>query len=176
MTDEDKYSEDDASLWQEMTKDVKPLEGKSMKMPPHERPKRQKEDIRAKPRKSSEPAQPQTSRPKKARTGTDLDKRTDERLRRGQMPIEAQLDLHGMTQDEAYAALGPFILCSYEQGKRCVLVITGKGKTGPGILKKRVPEWLTDTDLQPAILKTYPAKPKDGGAGALYVYLRRQRD
>lgn len=118
-----------------------------------------------------------------------LDRRTDAKLRKGKMPIEARLDLHGMTQDQAKAALDGFIQDAAAQGKRCVLVITGKG-TGkarssgmedwttsqPGVLKRRVPEWLSSPPLAAAILKTYPARPQDGGEGALYVYLKRSRE
>ena len=56
-----------------------------------------------------------------------------------------------------------------------MLVITGKGRTGPGVLKKSAPEWLGEAPIANVVLKFYPAKPKDGGEGALYVYLCRQR-
>lgn len=118
--------------------------------------------------------------------GQDLDARTDERLRKGQIPIEARLDLHGFRQDEAKSALVQFIQASQKSGKRCVLVITGKGSTraqsddwwgdNPGVLKRQVPEWLSAEHLRPYLLKFVPAQRKDGGEGALYVYLRRNRD
>ena len=59
-----------------------------------------------------------------------LDRRTGERLKRGKLPIEGYLDMHGMTQSEAYNALDNFFLDSQAAGKRCVLVITGKGNRG----------------------------------------------
>ena len=109
---------------------------------------------------------------------SQVDRRTAESLCRGKMPIEARLDLHGYTRQQAYDALIPFILSAYEQQKRCVLVITGKGgrdALGKGILQQVVPEWLNVPAIRPAILMTTPAQPKDGGEGALYILLRRKR-
>ncbi|HPD83374.1 MAG: Smr/MutS family protein [Alphaproteobacteria bacterium] len=114
-----------------------------------------------------------------------LDRRTEERLRKGKIPIEARIDLHGMTRDVAHEALERFIVQSYHRGLRHVLVITGKGKSksttddwltvGQGVLKTNVPFWLDGMALKPYILKYMSAQPKDGGTGALYVYLKRQR-
>ena len=118
------------------------------------------------------------SKPKQA-PGAGLDRRTDERLRKGQMKIEGRLDLHGLNQGEAHEALQAFIKRAHRAGKRCVLIITGKGARSPeagGVLRRRVPGWLATPPLNALILKTYVAKPKDGGDGALYVLLRRQRD
>ena len=64
-----------------------------------------------------------------------LDKRTAQRLRRGRINVEAQLDLHGFKQDEAYMSLNLFLTQSYNVGHRCVLVITGKG-AGRGCITK----------------------------------------
>ncbi len=180
-------SAEDASVWQSMTHDVKRLPGKRYDDGSKPSDSEAEPDERA----GSEtiiplPASPA---PLKAPQGNELDRRTEDRLRKGKMPIEATLDLHGMIQDEAHEALTRFIEHAYGQGKRCVLVITGKGQrknerqTGsadwlspkPGILKRRVPDWLTQTPLQPLVLKALPAKQKDGGEGALYVYLRRKR-
>ena len=67
-----------------------------------------------------------------------MDKRLAERLRRGQLPIEGKLDLHGLTQEEAHDQLGGFIAISQKQGRRCILVVTGKGlwREGAGILRE----------------------------------------
>ncbi len=106
-----------------------------------------------------------------------LDRRTAERLRRGKMKIDGRLDLHGLKQDEAHETLVRFLQNGYERGHRCVLVITGKGRSAgsEGVLKRRVPEWLTMAPLRDVILQTTPARPQDGGEGALYVLLRRRR-
>ncbi|MGH6953750.1 MAG: Smr/MutS family protein, partial [Alphaproteobacteria bacterium] len=108
-----------------------------------------------------------------------LDKRTAERLRRGQLPIEATVDLHGMTQAEAHGALGAFLARCHAHGRRSVLVITGKGarsERGEGVLRATVPRWLNAPENRARVLAFATAQPKDGGAGALYVLLRRVRD
>jgi DNA-nicking Smr family endonuclease len=107
-----------------------------------------------------------------------LDKRTREKLSGGEMAIEARLDLHGMTQDEAHRALGAFIRGARAAGRRCVLIVTGRGSgkgVGGGVLKNAVPRWLDEPAFRPHVLAIATAQPRDGGAGALYVMLRRTR-
>jgi DNA-nicking Smr family endonuclease len=118
--------------------------------------------------------------------GDGLDRRTAERLRRGQLPIEARLDLHGMRQDEAHDALAAFLARVSSRGFRCVLIITGKGLRrlddaewrieASGVLKSAVPRWLAEPVQRARILAVAEAQPKHGGSGALYVLLRRQRE
>ncbi len=106
-----------------------------------------------------------------------LDRRTDDRLRRGQLAIEARIDLHGQTQSSAYDALYHFVTASHATGRRCVLVITGKGPVsqGGGVLRTMVPRWLAEPSLRRRIIALHRAQPRDGGDGALYVLLKRQR-
>ena len=101
-----------------------------------------------------------------------VDKRTTEKLRRGKMEIEGRLDLHGHNQESAHRALYAFIDAAHAQGKRCVLVVTGKGK---GILQSGVPRWLNEPGLRQKVLSVEYAQQKDGGTGALYILLRRHR-
>ncbi len=89
------------------------------------------------------------------------------------MAIEARLDLHGKTQDEAHRELSSFIARAQAQGKRLALVITGKGREGKGVLRESVPRWLNEPALRGRVLALTNAQPRDGGAGALYVLLRR---
>ncbi|MDY6859138.1 MAG: Smr/MutS family protein [Pseudomonadota bacterium] len=105
-------------------------------------------------------------------------------MKRGKLSPEARIDLHGMTVAQAHPALTSFILRAHADGKRLVLVITGKGKRaeddGPipvrrGVLKHQVPHWLTSPPLGSAVLQITPAHAKHGGTGAYYVYLKRQR-
>ena len=117
-----------------------------------------------------------------------LDRRNAQRLRRGQMPIDARLDLHGMTREAAHGALIGFIRGGAERGHRCVLVITGKGAPrggddagfmpdrSAGILRAEVPRWLSEGNVKPHIVAWTPANSRHGGSGALYVLLRRKRD
>jgi DNA-nicking Smr family endonuclease len=108
-----------------------------------------------------------------APVGPGLDRRNAQRLKRGQMEITARLDLHGLTQSEAHGALQRFIARSYDAGSRAVLIITGKGHEG--VLRGAVPRWLAEPGLRPMILAREEAQPRHGGAGALYVLLRRRR-
>lgn len=105
-----------------------------------------------------------------------VDRATAERLKRGRYPVEARLDLHGMTQAEAHRALIGFIARSRIAGRRCVLVITGHGRMSGGVLKAAVPRWLAEPGLRPDVLAITPAQPSAGGDGALYVLLRRLRE
>lgn len=107
----------------------------------------------------------------------DMDRRTAERLKRGQMPVEATLDLHGHTRAEAHGELAAFLDGCYAAGRRCVLIVTGKGatKTGGGVLRAEVPKWLNEAPNRAHILAFARAQPQHGGGGALYVLLRRRR-
>lgn len=97
------------------------------------------------------------------------------RLRLGQMPAEATLDLHGLTRERAGAQAAGFLRAARALGRRCVLVVHGKGlgTEGSSVLKGYMAGWLRE---QPYVLAYHSALPRDGGAGALYVLLRRQRD
>ena len=102
-----------------------------------------------------------------------IDRASAERLKRGRYPVEASLDLHGMTQPEAHRALAGFVARSRTAGRRCVLVITGHGRVSGGVLKAAVPRWLGEPEMRPHLLAITPAQPRDGGAGALYLLLRK---
>lgn len=106
-----------------------------------------------------------------------IDKRQAERFRRGQTPIDGRIDLHGRTQQEAHDALRDFISRAHRAGKRCLLVITGKGMTASktGVLKANVPRWLNEPGLRRHVLAFAFARPEHGGEGALYVLLKRER-
>jgi DNA-nicking Smr family endonuclease len=105
------------------------------------------------------------------------------RVMRGHEPIDATLDLHGMTQIPAQAALEDFVQRHAVRGARTLLVITGKGikKTGylqleqKGVLREMVPLWLNAPSLSPLVAGIEPAHQSHGGGGALYVRLKRRR-
>lgn len=107
-----------------------------------------------------------------------LDRRTKLRLRRGQVMIEARLDLHGMTQDSAREALFRFLDRAYMSGKKTVLVVTGKGLRADGrigVLRQAVPRWLNEQPARQWVHAFDHAAPRDGGEGALYIVMRRRR-
>jgi DNA-nicking Smr family endonuclease len=105
-----------------------------------------------------------------------IDRRTAERLREGEIPIDRRIDLHGMRQDDAHAALDRFVRQAWKDGKRMLLVITGKGSLGEGVLRRQVPRWLIAGEHAARLLKIEGAQARHGGSGAFYVLLRRQRD
>ena len=98
------------------------------------------------------------------------------RIARAREPIGGRLDLHGLDQDRARAALHAFVLRAHAEGSRAVLVITGKGRTGDGVLRSRVPEWLGEAPARAAVAGVSRAEARHGGAGALYVALKRRPD
>ena len=73
-----------------------------------------------------------------------------ERMKRGRLPIEARLDLHGHRQSEAHRELDAFLARAQASGKRCVLIVTGKGfsKDEGGVLRRMVPRWLNELAAQ----------------------------
>ncbi|MDA9224017.1 Smr/MutS family protein [Tateyamaria sp.] len=113
-----------------------------------------------------------------------MDRKAYARLMRGKLRPEGKIDLHGMTLERAHPVLTRFILSAQGQGKRLVLVVTGKGKQrddgGPipvriGVLRHQVPQWLNNPPLSLAILQVTQAHVRHGGGGAYYVYLKKAR-
>jgi DNA-nicking Smr family endonuclease len=95
------------------------------------------------------------------------------RLERGRDAPAGVIDLHGLNQDEAREALTRFVTRGFAERRRTLLVITGKGALGDGVLRRRVPEWLGQAPLRPMIAGLSEAHRRHGGEGALYVALRR---
>ncbi len=150
---------------------------------------------RLRPEGSATPSRPVWRQSEPVRSSlSGLDRRNATRLSRGKIEIEARLDLHGHTQEGAHRALRHFITAQFSAGRRCVLIITGKGSkkmdsgsshvhksTGfmpdrrRGVLHRLVPLWLSEPELGGFVVAFHPARQHHGGDGALYVYLRRQR-
>lgn len=97
-------------------------------------------------------------------------------MRRGRVELGATLDLHGHTQASARAVLARFIAAAAQRGERAVIVVTGSGLAGEGVLKRRLPEWLAEPDLRPLVTGFARAHRKHGGGGAYYVFLRQSCD
>ncbi len=110
-------------------------------------------------------------RPQPAPEG--IEPRRRRRIVREREDIAARLDLHGYDQDQARAALHGFILRAHADGARAVLIVTGKGRLGDGVLKRRVPEWLSEAPSRPLVAGLSWADQRHGGDGALYVALKR---
>jgi DNA-nicking Smr family endonuclease len=159
----------DLLLWREAMRSVTPLRGRAA---PGSPARGSPPPVAVEEMRTAEPR-----RPPALNHFSGIDRANAERLKRGLHPIEARLDLHGKTQAAAHHALAAFIHSSSDAGRRCVLVITGRGfgPSGPGVLKSAVPRWLEEVGLRGKILAIAPAQPRDGGAGALYLLLRRRR-
>lgn len=117
-------------------------------------------------------------------TSPNMDRRNFQRLLKGQLEIDATLDLHGLTADQARMQLQMFVQNANRMGSRLILVITGKGnkqfvdefnRPRSGVLRTGVPEWLKTGPVSHLVLQVTQAHGKHGGGGAYYVYLRRQR-
>ena len=134
------------------------------------------------------PPIPVTNTPKAKSSGPNpggLGRHEARAIKRGRLPIDDRIDLHGMTQDVARSLLAGFIGDSAAQGLKCVLVVTGKGSVRnepddapfmarrPGVLRNAVPGWLSGPELGRYVIGFQHALPRDGGGGALYVLLRR---
>jgi len=107
-----------------------------------------------------------------------LDPRLIRRLRAGEFAYQAYLDLHGLTVADAKTAVRDFVLRSMTDGHRCILLVHGRGRNSPDgrpVLKDRLKEWLTHGELGRRVLAFSTARPYDGGSGATYVLLRRER-
>ncbi|MGE0741486.1 MAG: Smr/MutS family protein [Hyphomonadaceae bacterium] len=100
----------------------------------------------------------------------------EKRIRRGKIEIGATLDLHGHTQESGRAALGRFLAAAHRRGDGAVIVVTGVGRGGAGILKQRLPDWLAEPAMRSLISGYAPAHRTHGGAGAFYVFIKRPRD
>lgn len=168
---DDGTDDENDELWRYVTKDIKPLPRRAV--PGHS--KAPAKSACPRPDRTSAPAchlpLPPSVAPQNGPPG--IDRSTDEKLRRGKMAIQGRLDLHGLTRDEAHARLQEFLTSSYRKGRRCLLVITGKGA---GILRGEAQRWLAEAPLSGIVLRFYPAQREHGGDGAFYVLLRRDRD
>jgi DNA-nicking Smr family endonuclease len=167
-------SEDERVLWSTITRSIAPLKGRK-------RAEDAAEIAPAETRSTARPAASPAATPPRRTTPPPLapiDRRTKQRLARGATEIGGRLDLHGLTQAEAHAALARFLHSAQARDVKVVLVITGKGGSdgeGRGVLKRQVPMWLEGPELRSLVIGYDNAGIGHGGAGALYVRVRRGR-
>lgn len=158
---------EERAVWRKVACTVTPREGK--KLPdtePVAKPASKKTPV---PVKSAPPPSPVTRKPVEPANVSG-----EKRVRRGRIEVEARIDLHGMTQDQARADLLDFITRARGSGKRTLLVITGKGKSGEGVIRRRFPDWLSSPEFSAQISGYAPAHIRHGGGGAFYLRLRRK--
>jgi len=101
-----------------------------------------------------------------------LDLNRDRKVRRGQVEIDAKIDLHDLTQAQAKPALHKALMRASNRNHRCVLVITGKGPRLDGVLRRNFPRWIADPTVRPLIATYAQAHIRHGGTGAWYVFLK----
>jgi DNA-nicking Smr family endonuclease len=169
-------SADEAAIWERVTRALAPVRAKPRVAGPPEAQ-------RAQTPKASQPAA--EARTTSAPPLAVFDRRQVRLIATGKIAIGARLDLHGCLERDARGRLRSFLLAAQEQGHTTVLVITGKGdpRRSPqddglderprGVLRRSVPQWLAEPDLRALVLSFAEASARHGGAGAIYVRLRR---
>ena len=175
---------DDKRVWNRVAKTVRPWEPEEEARPEkpstedfsnlfHGRPHKDAPTIRGGHKLKTEEL-PAAKDPLTQKTYTEAvaDRGRERRVRRGQIEFAARLDLHGYTHDSARSALGAFLLHHRTQKVRCVLIITGKGKAGEGVIRRHFFDWLNEDDIRVHVSSFAQAHQKHGGSGAFYVFLR----
>jgi DNA-nicking Smr family endonuclease len=176
-----RLSEDERALWRGVARSIMPLRGRRA---PAEPPAAAASDDTAPAGADPVPAaarQDPTPRQKNSAPLVPLGRRLRQRVARGREPIDDRIDLHGMTQSRAHAALLRFLQGAQAGGARIVLVVTGKGAAKAdghgglerGVLKRQVPLWLALPEFRSLVVGFEDAHIGHGGQGALYVRLRR---
>jgi DNA-nicking Smr family endonuclease len=168
-------SQDERVLWTTVTRSIAPLREGVEPDAETEPAFAEKPRPSARKPKPIEPPTPATPAPPLA----PLSRRMRRSVARGKEAIDARLDLHGLTQAQAHAALLRFLRDASTREARVVLVITGKGARGDGergVLKRQVPHWLALPEFRSLVIGFEDASVRHGGEGALYVRLRRPRE
>ncbi len=176
---------DETSLWEDFTRSIKPLRH-AKRAAPAEKTKTKEEEATFSLDQESAVALAASIR--SAGSGkpaapplTPLGRRARQRIARGAHTIDARLDLHGLTQAKAHAALGRFLRSAQADGAKLVLVITGKGgrpgdaERDRGVLRRQVPRWLAQPEFRGYVVGFETAHIGHGGEGALYIRIRRPR-
>jgi len=150
--------DDELALWRHVTQTVRPFghHGPDQAFPA-----------------PAEPIAPLAPPPAVAGAPKTLEPRRLHRIAAGREGPGPRLDLHGLGQDQARAAVMRFLPKAQAEGWRAVIVITGRGLRGDGILKRRTPEWLAEPALRDVVAGVADAHRRHGGEGALYVALKR---
>lgn len=182
-------SDEERELFEDAMRDSAPLK-KAPRPPRKSRPAKSTERTKPKMEGGERERAVQAPQPAARRT-IGIDGNTAERLRRGQLEPQARLDLHGMSERDAHHALLTFVRAARMRRFRLLLVVTGKGTTGRreqeketpfdlgldmqarGILRSLTPRWLREPGVAEMIADVREAHRRHGGAGALYVYLRK---
>jgi DNA-nicking Smr family endonuclease len=172
-----KLSDEDRILWNRVAKTAKPLRGKNVALISDPEPADMLAmDQLLTPGIAAATATVNKQPVRERARAHPFDAPTRNKLSKGRLPIEGRVDLHGMTQSEAHALLLSFLHRAYAEGMRYVLIITGKGSSfgSDGVLRRAVPEWLATPSFRGLVSNHDSAARHHGGAGAIYVRLRRR--
>jgi DNA-nicking Smr family endonuclease len=174
-----RLTDEERKLWGRFTRSVAPL-GRGLVPaalpPPTAASSKTKSPAQARP-----PARVAAAGARTAPGIEPFDRRLKQRLARGTESLDDRIDLHGKTQSEAHAALLSFLRMAQSHGAKFVLVITGKGGGARddwderGVLKRQVPQWLKLPEFRGYVVGFEDAHSGHGGAGALYVRIRRPK-
>ena len=166
-----KLSAEESALWRRVVESVRPIHGAAAQ--------EDEEPAPPPPKLRQKQPQPAPAPVRKAAPGTTLDASWDRRLSRGLVQPDASLDLHGHNLATAYALLDDRLGRAVASGARLLLLITGKPRPGPGekrgAIRAAVHDWLAASRHAAQIAAVRNAHPRHGGAGALYIVLRKKR-
>ncbi len=176
-------SNEEKALWQRLVATVDPLD-KRRKPAPIATPIPKTASIAAKATPRARPNPPSTPRtpPPEPITPGNLDGHWDRRMAKGRVEPDVTIDLHGANLDRAYARLDSALELAIASGHRAILLIAGRPRghdrssgTGRGAIRAALDDWLAASRHAAHIAAVRPAHPRHGGAGALYIILKRRR-
>ncbi len=168
---------EDRILWETVAKTARPLKGKDKPAFLTDDPKGQGSLHPSAPESAKlESTRPTEIKPAPAHRLHPIDRPTHKKIAKGRVVIEARIDLHGLTQSEAYGLLLGFLQRAHLRKLRHVLVITGKGSSlgSDGVLRQAVPLWFSTPSFRILVNGYEDAARNHGGTGAIYVRMRRQ--
>lgn len=181
-----KPTEEEVELWKLVAESVQPLKRRPKRIPAPALPAPVEKPVAAQPAKAKAPAA--TALPPKRPAApppapqTALDRRSRSKITRGKVPIEARVDLHGLTQAAAHQRLRHFLQEAHVTGVKMALIITGKGAPDAdrfgeerGVLRRVVPSWLSSAEFRAFVIGFESAGRRHGGEGALYVRIRGRK-
>ncbi len=160
---------DEVRLWRLVAETVRPAPGKSLPPAPAEGRAAAPAPVAPAP----SPSRHARQAPKPSERLHGIEPNRARRILLGREAIGARLDLHGLDQDDARSALAGFLARAQAQGHRAVLVITGRGRLGGGVLRRRLPDWLAEPGNRARIAGLSHAHRRHGGEGAFYIALKR---
>lgn len=170
-------SAEDRILWSRVARSTVPLPGREMPHEPDEAPGPAFAEAMADPAGPAPDPAPVAVRASAPAEPRGIDDPLRRKIARGRVPIDGKLDLHGLTQAEAHGLLLAFLHRAHAEGRRNLLVVTGKGSSsgGEGVLRRAVPGWLSTPAFRGLVHGHHAADRRHGGDGALYIRLRGRR-